>query len=175
MTTNPVTLIEDTTQGLGNSYTLTPAYGQVFLYTHRDITNGKKRGEIVIRGNFPPQMIAGKARYGMYPWPIGEDCLARDFRMVKNENGKITHGETVKGCPDCRTAPAPKQEVPLWGDRATLMKQIEDLTKQVKALTDLQTQPVQAEVIKCTICGYVAKSDQGLKVHSRHRHKKEDK
>lgn len=173
MTTEPVTLIQDNTAGLGNSFTATPAYGQVFLYTHRDITDGKKRGEVVSRGNFPPQTVAGKARYGMFPWQVGSECLARDFRMSKLVDGKVIHGETVKGCPDCRTAPVVKQEVPLWGDRASLLKQIDDLTKQIEALLVIKTQPVQAEMKnQCPSCPYGSNTPQGLKIHVALRHKK---
>lgn len=147
--------------------TVTPAYPLVKLYAHVDIADGPKRGTVVTQGNFPEQTVASKARYGIYPWPIGNECLSRTFKTVKTVDGKVTHGEPVQGCPTCRANPT--EEVKKDRSEVDALKaQIAELEAQLEAA-------LKPNHHKCLECDVEYETLQGLKVHVGRAHKKDKK
>ncbi len=117
-------------------------------------------------GNLPEQTVASKAQYGIYPWPIGNECLAREFRTVKMVDGKRVHSEPVKGCPSCRVTPVVEEKPTTEVDE--LKMRIAELEEQLKA----KKQPVSYE---CAECEFGSTTEHGLKIHMGQRHKKEKK
>ena len=147
--------------------TTTPAYPLVRLYAHVDIPDGKRRGEVVMQGNLPDQTVASKARYGMYPWPIGNECLSRVFRTTKVVDGKVVHSEPINGCPSCRANPSEEQKK----DRSeldALKERIFELESKLEAAT-------KPNFHKCPECDVEYETLQGLRVHTGRAHKKDKK
>ena len=154
-----------------NVMTATPAYPLVKLYAHVDIPDGALRGQVVTQGNFPDQTVALKAKYGMYPWQIGTDCMSRTFHTVKAVGGSISRGEPLKGCPACRANPSEEMKKDI-SEADSLRKRIAELEAKLQDKSEAQAKP---EFYQCNECEHESKSERGLKIHSTIMHKKEVK
>lgn len=166
------------------------AYALMVLYAHRDILAASlkdpakrivehRRGAVVQRGHFHPSVLVRRGEHGIYPWAPGAECMNRDFRFTKLDpaTGKITKGEPVKGCPDCRKQPAEVSQAPAAvttkPDReAELLARIAALEAQIESRTG--PKPVKAAVlVKCPVCGKEV-SKRGITGHMQ-THKGETK
>ena len=122
--------------------------------------------------SFPIQSRrSSKAKYGMYPWKIGPDCIARTFRTTKAVNGKIERGEPVQGCPACRANPSEEMKKDL-SEVEALKKRIAELESKLQDESDAQAKPV---FYQCSECEHESKSERGIKIHLSIMHKKEVK
>ena len=144
-----------------------PAYALVRLYAHVDIKDGARRGTLVTQGNFPEQTVASKARYGIYPWQIGPECMSRVFKTVKVVDGKTTHGEPTNGCPSCRANPTESEKKDKSVEDA-LRERIFELEKELESKT-------KHRIYECSTCEFWAETEIGLKVHTGRQHKKDNK
>ena len=178
--------------GYGSELTRMHAYASVQLFAHRDIRGvsmvdkdkvliSKRRGDIVARGNFPPQYLISKARAGIFAWPPGETCLAHDFRHIKMLDGKVQKDpELHKGCPDCRSRPvevvsAPAAVMPDEGRFSEYERRIKELEAKLQSQPQPQPKGHGKAEFRCPDCTRTFTSKGYARMHTERAHKKEMK